>query len=228
MVDNVAIVGANVKSPDGSWQMPIRKPDGEFLSPEEIDKLGLISYEEFHGGCALFDVEKCNALGWYDESFTIYMNELDLATRAINAGHLVLFRSDAVAIHIGVGDKNACNIRAYYFIRNYNTVLTRNFRSFIGRVKAVTLHTFMSGGYFAERILIHNTCKNRLKIFSFGYLMIKAYTIALYRCIKPDKRNRWLTQSVFEQAMYNGFKRCISDRAQWIKGKQSTTTKGVR
>ena len=39
MVDTAAIVGANVKSPDGSWQMPIRKSNGEFLSSEEIDDL---------------------------------------------------------------------------------------------------------------------------------------------------------------------------------------------
>jgi len=228
MVDNVAIVGSNVKSEDGSWQMPIRKQNGEFLSSEEIDELGLIAYQEFHGACALFDVKKCGIFNWYDESFVIYMNELDLATKALNAGYNVLFRSDAVAYHVGVGDKNACNKRAYYFVRNYNTVLTRNFRTVISRLKAVTLHTFMSGGYFAERILIHNTCNNRLKIFNFSYLMMRAYINAAYRSFFPDERHQFKNQDFFEQSMYNGFKRCIADRMKWIKGRELTATKGVR
>ena len=228
MKEDAAIVGANVKSEDGMWQMPIRTNIGEFLSPEKIDVLGTFEYYEFHGACALFDVEKCSSVGWYDESFTIYMNELDLATKALNAGYKVMIRSDAAAYHRGVGDKNACNTRAYYFIRNYNTVLTRNFRTFVGRLKAITLHSFMSGGYFAERILIHNTCNSKMKIFKFGYLLTKAYINALYRCMIPDQRHQWKDQDYFEQSMYNGFKRCIADRASWIKGKTPTETKGVR
>ena len=228
MVDWCAIVGANVKSEDGMWQMPVRRSDGYFLTPEEIDKVNLFGYFEFHGCCALFDVEKCSKLGFYDESFGIYMNELDMATRALAAGYMVLIRTDAVAYHRGVGDRNACTDRAYYFIRNYNTVLTRNFRTVIGRLKAVTLHTFMSGGYYAERILIHNTCNNRWKIFKFSYYMAKIIILALYRSFFPDQKLKYPDQELFEKSMYNGFKRCIKDRMKWIKGREYTSTKGVR
>jgi glycosyltransferase involved in cell wall biosynthesis len=232
---DAAIVGANVKSPasvDGHlWQMPIRTEDGLFIPDWQIDRMGTFVYFEFHGACALFRKEFVRQSKFYDETFTIYMNELDLACKMLSRYHDVLIRSDAVAIHTGVGDRNACNKRVYYFIRNYNTILTRNFRTVTGRLKAVLAHTFMSSGYYAERILIHKTCKTRLTIFSFGLYMLKATGIGLYRCFFPDQKNEfngYVKQSDFEQAMYNGFKRCIKDRLFWFLARKDTTVKGVR
>jgi GT2 family glycosyltransferase len=228
-LDNrIGIVGANVKSLDGHWQMPIRNVDGTFKTDNEIDALGTIDYFEFHGACALFRTNILRLLRFYDESFTIYMNELDLATKVLNNKSLVKFCSSAVAHHIGVGDKNACNKKVYYFIRNYNTVLTRNFRTVMGRFKAVTLHTFMSGGYYAERILFYRTCKTRIKIVPFIVRVGWAYLQSVYRCVLPDQRNTFSGQDVFEKSIYNGFKCCITDRMHWIINKMPTATKGVR
>lgn len=229
--DRIAIVGANVKGSDGVWQMPIRTPSGVFAQDWQIDMMGTFEYFEFHGACALFRKSLVTEFGTlYDESFIIYMNELDLATRVMAYGYKVMICSNAIAIHQGVGDKNACNKRAYYFMKNYNTVLTRNFRTVTGRLKAVLLHTFMSSGYYAERILIHKTCKSRFTIFKFGYYVIKLTIESLYRSLYPDKRYVYdsIMQRRFEQSMYNGFKNCIVDRMFWFLKRKPTTIKGVR
>lgn len=226
---DIGIVGANVMSEDGMWQMPVRTWEGEFLSPDQILNLNdPFEYFEFHGACALFKSHVVKALKYYDESFVIYMNELDLATRVLDTGYFVKIHPLAKSYHKGVGDTNACNKRVYRFVKNYNTVLTRNFRTFIGRFKAVTLHTFMSSGYYAERILIHNTCKSKLKIFKFTYYMIVSYMYGLWKCVFPDKRNLFYLQGEFESAMYNGFKQCIMDRLLWITKRLPTDMKGIR
>ncbi len=230
---NAAIVGSNVQSTNGMWQMPIRNIDGEFFTPEEISQLDVVHYFEFHGACALFRrdmVMIANPEGPYDESFTIYMNELDLSTKMLTLGFDILFNANVIAYHDGVGDTNACNNRVYHFMKNYNTVITRNFRGVISRLKAVLMHTFMSSGYYYERIIFYKTCPlSRLP--GYTWVVIKVLCHGVYRSICPDIQNVFrdeYKQYIFEQSMYNGFKRCIKDRIFWIFKKIDTTTKGVR
>lgn len=230
---NAAIVGSNVQSTNGMWQMPIRNIDGAFFTPEEIAQLDVVHYFEFHGACALFRrdmVMIANSEGPYDESFTIYMNELDLSTKMLALGFDVLFNANVVAYHDGVGDTNACNNRVYHFMKNYNTVITRNFRGVFARLKAVLAHTFMSSGYYYERIVLYKTCPlNRLP--GYTWVVMKVVCHGVYRSFFPDMKNEFkddFKQYIFEQSMYNGFKKCIRDRMLWVSKKADTTTKGVR
>lgn len=208
----IAIVGANVKSPDGTNQLRFKNLSGEQLTSNEINNLELITTWEYHGSCALYNVDIVSQLGWYDEAFIIYMNELDLATKCLSAGYKVLFRSDITATHTGVGDTNACNTRAYYFIRNYNTVLARNFRSLAGRLKIVTLQTLTNAGYFGERILFRDYC-SRFHIFKFIYYVILAYIRGIIVCFihHSAHKSQWWIPS-FETTMTNTFKHGIIDR----------------
>lgn len=231
---NASIVGSNVMTPNtGMWQMPIRNIDGEFFTPEEISQLDVVHYFEFHGACALFRrdmVMMANPEGPYDESFIIYMNELDLSTKMLTLGYDVLFDSKAMVYHDGVGDTNACNNRVYHFMHNYNTVLTRNFRGIFKRMKAVTLHTCMSGGYYLERIVFHKTC-SLTRIPSYLYLVLKVWIQGMYRSVWPDECHVFensYKQYVFEESMYNGFKQCIKNRVFWLSKKESGTAKGIR
>jgi GT2 family glycosyltransferase len=227
---DAAIVGANVQAANGDWQMPIRTVDGLFVPSWQIGNMGTFKYFEFHGACALFRKSFVQEIGYYDESFMIYMNELDLSTRVLAMGFNVYICADVIAIHTGVGDKNACTKKVYYFIKNYNTVITRTFTSVYKRLTGVLLHSFMSGGYYFERIMIHKTCKSRFVVFKFLYYLTKILCIGIYRSFFPDKNYRFdiSFQRIYENSMYNGFKRCVTDRLLWFINRKDTTSKGVR
>lgn len=224
---NAAIVGAYVRGLDGKYQMPVRSVTGEYLTDAEIQNMGVFNYFEFHGACALFRSRILAMYGGYDESFKIYMNELDLALRFVARGYEVLINSNARVTHTGVGDINACNGRAKYFVRNYNTCILRNFRGWL-RWKAFFLHTFMSCGFYIERILTYKICKRHM-VFPLIYSFIGPLLSNFWYGIRNPPRHHedpdYLT--IIEQSFYNGFKRCIEDRFTWIAFKKGLN-RGIR
>lgn len=90
---------ANVVDNYGNPNMVIS--DGKrILSHDEVnDTLGTIEWLEFHGACTIFKKVVGDSLGWYNESFVIYANEMDLSIRAWNLGYKILYTNTVTAIH---------------------------------------------------------------------------------------------------------------------------------
>jgi len=222
-----AIVGAYVRGLDGKYQMPVRSVTGEYLTDDEIQNMGTFNYFEFHGACALFRSRILAMYGGYDKSFKIYMNELDLALRFIARGCEVLINSNARVTHTGVGDINACNGRAKYFVRNYNTCILRNFRGWL-RWKAFFLHTFMSCGFYIERILCYNICpKYKVLPLLWSFISMIFTNILDGICMYKRTFDDPDYQDIVEQSFYNGFKKCIHDRFTWLTFKRGLN-RGIR
>jgi GT2 family glycosyltransferase len=213
-----AVVGSHVKGEDGLSQLMLTYCDGNVIP--DTSMVGSVYYPNFHGACALFNKEYMIRLGFYDESFVIYMNEMDLALKAIAKGMTVKLDLDAVVIHKGTVNMNACNKKAVFAIRNYNRVIRRNFVGVL-KYKALILQTCMTFGFFAERILFWEAYKKRC-IFMLMYRTL-AYNVAdiFRRQPKNVYKNKWncftsiSNVSVIRERMYNSMKCSIMSRIGW-------------
>lgn len=218
---NAAIVGANVDD----YKMPIRNEDGAFLTHEEVDNIGIIKYFEFHGCCALFHRARVSIYDYYDPDFNIYMNEMDLSLKCIADGWDVIFNSYIKVHHAGAGNVAICK-NGYNFLRNYSTVLTRNFRGF-KRFKVVILHNFMTVGYHIEHITLHRSCGSPLKVLPYLIKVTPVVLRNIYRSIIPDKKITHINQDyldIIEDSLYNGFKMSIKDRFTWFAFKKGVNS----
>ena len=203
------IVGANVCGVDGRAQLMITEINGEF-----VDDTGMVDYYNFHGACAMFDREVIQRLHYYDESFVIYMNELDLALRCIALGFNVWIDMGAIVVHKGTVDMNACTKKAIFAIRNYNRCIRRNFTGFL-KWKCLVLQTIMTFGYFAERILLWDNYKKRC-IFTLVYRTVLYNLIDVVR--KQPKNeivNGGLRLPYIRWCIYNRIKRSFTSRLGW-------------
>lgn len=226
---NAAIVGANVKGLDNVWQMPIRNEDGSFLLDGEFDNTGLLKYFEFHGACAIFRKDIIRKIGWYNENYIIYMNELELSCKVHVQGYDVLINTDVKVYHDGVGSDKICGKKAIHFLRNYHHIIGTYFTK--KRRRAILMHSLMTGGYYTERMVLHNICGNRMSVFrlwwNIGKVCIDSllFTFMFRRMDTEFKDPLW--QDLFERSYYSGFKASILDRFTWLMMKKGEH-KGIR
>jgi len=209
---NVGIVGANVKGLNGLSQLMITNLDGSVIKDSDADKMGEILYYNFHGACALFNKEFMISNGYYDETFVIYMNELDLALKAISKNLKVYINMDAIVIHKGTVNMNACNKKAIFAIRNYNRCIRRNFTGFL-KYKCLILQTMMTFGYFAERILFWEEYKKRC-IFPLIYRTILYNFTDIFRHQKKNKSG--YQGNLINYYIYNRIKNSFTDRILYV------------
>lgn len=206
--DNVGIVGSNVRGQNGLSQLMLTTLEGTLMDEYEMD--GVVEYYNFHGACAMFRRDLLIRLGYYDESFVIYMNELDLALKCISKCYKVLLNMNVVVIHKGTVDMNACNKKAIFAIRNYNRCIRRNFSGLL-KWKCLTLQTIMTFGYFAERILLWDNYKKRC-------IVQLIYRTVLYNLVDFTRRqpkNGGYDSWMVRYYIYNRIKRSITDRLGW-------------
>jgi GT2 family glycosyltransferase len=204
------IVGTNVRDIKGLSQLMITTLKGEFL-----DATGRIIYYNFHGAGAMFKRDVMQRLHYYDESFVIYMNELDIALRCIAMGFNVWLDMDSVVVHKGTVDMNACNKKAIFAIRNYNRCIRRNFSGLL-KWKCLTLQTIMTFGYFAERILMWDNYKKRC-IFPLIYRTV-LYNLVDFTRRQPKNKtstSTYLRLPDIQLCIYNRIKRSFTSRIGW-------------
>lgn len=208
---DAAIVGAHVVGEDGLSQLMINDMNGNSKSDQEMT--GITRYYNFHGACALFRRDALIRLGYYDESFVIYMNELDLALKAISFGYNVYLDLDAIVVHKGTVNMNACNKKAIYAIRNYNRVIRRNFTGLF-KYKALILQTIMTFGFFAERILLWKDYKKRCLIPLIYRTILYNFT-DIFRLQPKNIFHRDFYLYEIRESIYNSMKQSIMDRIKW-------------
>ncbi len=72
-----------------------------YLGPAtELDRVGSVDWVV--GACMLVDRAAGDALGWFDERFFLYFEDVDLCARAWSAGYRVVLDPAAVARHVHV------------------------------------------------------------------------------------------------------------------------------
>lgn len=130
---DMAIVGAGVRGLDDEIQMHIRNVNGQKI---KLD--GSILYFDFKGACALMRKSDIAKFDFYDETFNIYMNELDLSLKCLKDNKLVIIDSDAIAYHKGSVDVG----NPSRYLSNYDEVIYRNFNKING-IKCILLNYFM-------------------------------------------------------------------------------------
>lgn len=120
---SVGAVGCKMKSPGGKvqelgLQWRRRTPLTElltllFLSEKSIQKFRkFLPYQDpdqngfvaqLSGGCLLVSKDVLNSVGYFDERFFMYCEDVDLCDRIIDKGYKLLYLSDAEIIHVGGG-----------------------------------------------------------------------------------------------------------------------------
>ncbi len=164
---NVAIMGVDVIGLDGKTQMPLKDEHGNVINERQI-----LSYCDFKGACAMFRTSVCKSLGYYDEGFKLYMNELDMSLRCIKAGYEVINNPFILVMH--AGGNNLGNSNQY--LSNYQEVIYRNFNKLNG-VKLMLLNYaivchykghwlsnfYITGKYILKLLLRHGviTCPTK-------------------------------------------------------------------
>jgi GT2 family glycosyltransferase len=206
----VGIVGANIRGQNGLAQLMIANMDGNVIPEEDLFSMGSFEYYNFHGACAMFRKDVMQRLHYYDESFVIYMNELDIALRCISIMYKVLIDMEAIVIHKGTVDMNACTKKAIFAIRNYNRCIRRNFSGLL-KWKCLTLQTIMTFGYFAERIIMWDTYKKRC-IFPLIYRTI-LYNLVDFTRRQP--KNSGYSNWIIQRSIYNRIKKSFASRIGW-------------
>lgn len=90
---------ANVVDDYGNPNMVIS--DGKrILTHDEVNNgLGTIEWLEFHGAGTIMRRSIGKMLKWYNESFVIYANEIDLSIRAWNLGYKILYTNEVTVFH---------------------------------------------------------------------------------------------------------------------------------
>lgn len=181
-----AIVGCNIIGPDGKSQLKVRTESGDIANLIEIEN-GVYNYYDFKGACALLDRGIISKLCFYEDSFKIYMNELDLSLKCIHAGYFVLYCPWIKVYHDGVSNlKHADN-----YLDNYDTVIFWWFSKEIG-IKAIILNYFIVSylqGYWIRNL------KTTIRY------------IKLMNIRGGIKLNRAVCES--ENSIYNGMKKDI-------------------
>ena len=103
---------------------------------------------QYHGAAALFRKSDLESVGYYDESFVIYMNELDLSLKLIKNGKRIVISDDCGVLHPVGKFFNISRVR--YFFANYNKVVIRNSIG-IRKVIYLILGNIINFGYLYKR-----------------------------------------------------------------------------
>jgi GT2 family glycosyltransferase len=180
--DETAILGCNVVGPDGKPQLKVKNYCGDLSYIKNCPQ----RYYDFKGACALFNKDIISNLGFYDESFKIYMNELDLSLKCLKEGYDVIYNNGISVVHDGVSNlKNAHN-----YLENYNTVIYWNFSKYIG-IKSIILNYFIVSylqGYWVRNL--KTTLKFIIMIIMRFNLQtdptIKFVELSIYNGMKKD------------------------------------------
>ena len=132
IADDVAVIGCKVVDQVGSRKQMDSYPP--FL--------------QYHGAAALFRKSDLEPVGYYDESFVIYMNELDLSLKLIKNGKRIVISDDCDVLHPVGKFFNISRVR--YFFANYNKVVIRNSIG-IRKVIYLILGNIINFGYLYKR-----------------------------------------------------------------------------
>jgi GT2 family glycosyltransferase len=111
--DDIGVVGSRVIGIDGKPHIKCRRNT-------------LYVSHEFHGACAIFNREHFLETGLYDNSFIIYVNELDVSCKMSIHGYNILIDPNVIVYHNEMNVKR-CNMRKIQFIKNYNKIILRYF-----------------------------------------------------------------------------------------------------
>lgn len=129
----IAIMGVDVIGEDKNSQVTyhgVNNTSGPFY------------YFDFKGACAMFRTSQVAPLGFYNESFKLYMNEFDLSCKVMKAGYQVMIHGGVKVLHHGkikLGNSSQ-------YLNNYNTVLYNNFYK-KNVLKMVVLNYFIVSYY---------------------------------------------------------------------------------
>lgn len=174
--NNAAIVGVSIFDCNNNKQFKLDVHSSvkyfDCIDDKEQFKLdgSLIEYFDFKGACAIFNNEILRQIGYYDESFKLYMNELDLSCRCIANGYMVYNDPAIEVIHRGVvkiGDP-------YRYLHNYHEVLYRYFNKF-NAIKLMMLN-YIIVGYYSK-----NICSNF--ILTLQYIIKTIFRVGSYNTI---------------------------------------------
>jgi glycosyltransferase involved in cell wall biosynthesis len=132
IVDDVAVIGCKIIDKDGSRKQ--MDSDPPFL--------------QYHGAAAMFRRSDLESVGYYDESFVIYMNELDLSLKLIKNGRRIVISDDCEVLHSTSRFFNIGRVR--YFFANYNKVVIRNSIG-IRKIIYLILGNIINFGYLYKR-----------------------------------------------------------------------------
>ncbi len=150
--DDIAIVGVSIFDCENKEQfrLDMYEPVNYFGYIDDNNQIkldvDLIEYFDFKGSCAIFNNEILKQVGYYDESFKLYMNELDLSCRCVVNGYRVYNDPAIEVIHRGVvkiGD-------SYQYLHNYHNVAYRYFNK-LNAVKLMMLN-YLIVGYYSKNI----------------------------------------------------------------------------
>ena len=142
--DRIAVVSAHVKSHSDEAQLQILNEHGVAYCTKDMDTFGsLYDTYDFHGACSLFRTDALKEMGYYDESFILYLNEIDLGLKFLGAGYRVVYDPNALAFHPrSMKARRQVRYAIFYSLRNYNHVICRNTNSRLHRFMLYTLrHT---------------------------------------------------------------------------------------
>lgn len=158
----VGIVAPQVRAPSGELVRSLRR-EPTLLRALGLNRTGLPLFSEYVSrpaeyasprtvdwalGAALLMSRKCwDTLGGWDESYFLYSEETDLALRAGDAGLLVRYQPDAVAVHIG-GQSGSSD--AIYTMQVVNRVRLYRRRH---RAAAAWLYFLLVGVHELTRVL---------------------------------------------------------------------------
>lgn len=156
------VVGANILDEDGSYS---------FFS------------FEFHGACAMFRRFTLECMNYYDESFGIYMNELDLSLKMILNNYEILYNRDAMVYH-----KRQLKID-HGIIQNYNKIILKYMKNY--RFRTFVLQTIMTTGKF----VIYG--KNYASVYHGMKILLKS--IIEYFKVKPIGLPDYIEETIYNQ-----------------------------
>lgn len=134
---SIAILGTRVIGPNNEEQFVVKDYNGM-----PYERKGLYHYHDFKGACAMFRTSQVAPLGYYDSDFKLYMNELDLSLKCLNAQYIIAVDTSITIRHHG-------NIRignANQYLSNYDEVLFRYFDK-VNAIKMFGLNYFIVGYY---------------------------------------------------------------------------------
>lgn len=163
--NTIAIMGTRVIGTDNKDQFIVK----DYLG-KPVLHMGKYQHYDFKGACVMFRVSQVAPLGYYDVGFRIYMNELDLSIKCLNAGYNVLIDLSIPVKHYGViriGNPNR-------YLSNYDEVLYRYFDR-VNAIKMMVLNYFIVGYHGGKWISnAYITLKYILKvIFRMKYSRVK-------------------------------------------------------
>ena len=106
-----------------TWALPFPRSRG--LKPTQTPKSGFVFGAT--GGATLYKTELFKEIGFFDESFFAYYEDVDISFRAQLAGHKVYYTNTAVAYHKqGATSKKIPGFTVYQTFKNLPLLYTKN------------------------------------------------------------------------------------------------------